>query len=133
MPDPVFLPAKFQSTLPRGERRHTSYADAALPLISIHAPTRGATCCTLDKGILQYISIHAPTRGATHWRGGMSCWRIFQSTLPRGERHDMDIVKTLPTVISIHAPTRGATAYILEAIKAKIFQSTLPRGERREA
>ena len=34
-------------------------------LISIHAPTRGATPADTDKSYPQTISIHAPTRGAT--------------------------------------------------------------------
>ena len=57
-------------------------------IISIHAPTRGAT----EKFILmrrtQDISIHAPTRGATSRRSST----------------------TYELGISIHAPTRGATA-----------------------
>ena len=55
---------KFQSTLPRGERRY-SYSFATPPTnISIHAPTRGATA--------DYEKRMAANR--------------FQSTLPRGER-----------------------------------------------
>ena len=34
-------------------------------LISIHAPTRGATSTPLSRKRLTLISIHAPTRGAT--------------------------------------------------------------------
>ena len=40
-------------------------ADRSWSIISIHAPTRGATsfiCCSM---LLHLISIHAPTRGAT--------------------------------------------------------------------
>ena len=77
--------------------------------ISIHAPTRGATCaktsCTTNKSYfnprshersdllylvtlpLQRISIHAPTRGATEYFPAYE--NIYN--------------------ISIHAPTRGAT------------------------
>ena len=57
-------------------------------LISIHAPTRGATPADTDKSYPQTISIHAPTRGATRNR----------LHIQRNNR------------ISIHAPTRGATA-----------------------
>ena len=78
-------------------------------IISIHAPTRGATCQSWAMlSIRPEISIHAPTRGAT-----------LQG-------------RKWPTIhaISIHAPTRGATLdwYVLEARGR--FQSTLPRGER---
>ncbi len=78
-------------------------------IISIHAPTRGATqpvaapphraenfnprthtgcdfkCCSMR--MMQIISIHAPTRGAT----------IYPPAILAG------------IIISIHAPTRGAT------------------------
>ena len=55
---------KFQSTLPRGERR-------------------SASVCVLRSII---ISIHAPTRGATENVGLTFLTERFQSTLPRGER-----------------------------------------------
>ena len=56
-------------------------------LISIHAPTRGATFFCRISITSMRISIHAPTRGAT---------RKKTATIMR--------IK-----ISIHAPTRGAT------------------------
>ena len=61
-----------------------------VPVISIHAPTRGATFTVLRFFFQMIISIHAPTRGAT--------WHGFRSL---AVRH-----------ISIHAPTRGATAIL---------------------
>ena len=80
---------------------------------------------------------------------------IFQSTLPRGERHlygtlklsDFGFQSTLPRGerlimcndyrkvgyrISIHAPTRGATFWIPWVNGYAGFQSTLPRGERQQ-
>ena len=99
----------FQSTLPREERpssrqvfykilhfnpRSHERSDGQKQLInhariiSIHAPTRGATEYTHINVKICVISIHAPTRGATRVRRTNS-WKIF---------------------ISIHAPTRGATA-----------------------
>ena len=99
-------------------------------VISIHAPTRGATFFVAFSLLLYLhfnprshegsdgtdggsrlnlpISIHAPTRGAT--------------PLMRSEYRALRI--------SIHAPTRGATMYISVPIVATRFQSTLPRGER---
>ena len=55
----------FQSALPRGERQQIGGSPDEDRNISIHAPTRGATCLCLDKYRLIHISIHAPTRGAT--------------------------------------------------------------------
>ena len=127
--------------------------EKAVENISIHAPTRGATTCRIASFFTGRISIHAPTRGATlidlfirvfldnfnprshEGSDGIHFVTpvvtvLFQSTLPRGERHEMDIVKTLPTVISIHAPTRGATPGPATVNSFSLFQSTLPRGER---
>ena len=59
-------------------------------VISIHAPTRGATFPDGRSGRISLISIHAPTRGATPM-----CKSLTQTIN-----------------ISIHAPTRGATQYV---------------------
>ena len=57
----------FQSTLPRGERQNGGYATDVTYVISIHAPTRGATFFLVVRRLHPGISIHAPTRGATMW------------------------------------------------------------------
>ena len=81
-----------------------------LHIVSIHAPTRGATkptrcvrllsrCfnprshegsdCLNPRDVLNYylVSIHAPTRGATTKKPMLGFLHfLFQSTLPRGER-----------------------------------------------
>ena len=102
----------FQSTHPHGVRRRVLRTVAAGALVSIHAPTRGATP-TFPRAVDQKnVSIHAPTRGATcdefltlHYAN----W--FQSTHPHGVRQVVlyDISGTW--TVSIHAPTRGATVY----------------------
>ena len=121
--------------------------------ISIHAPTRGATskawkCDTrrnfnprshegsdvasLHSCLTHKISIHAPTRGATPFRNLTASLKIFQSTLPRGERQRYRARSVDNRYISIHAPTRGATLQVdVHGYYPNIFQSTLPRGERR--
>ena len=98
------------------------------------------------------ISIHAPTRGATCKNYSPQVLKAFQSTLPQGERRRKVAGKIQITPISIHAPTRGATMYryalandICISIHAPTrgatvspcvsttflrFQSTLPQGER---
>ena len=55
----------FQSTLPRGERQLVNVIKEYGYVISIHAPTRGATTSLFIHLFLHCISIHAPTRGAT--------------------------------------------------------------------
>ena len=79
-------------------------------IISIHAPTRGATSYVSEKIYTYFISIHAPTRGATGAEGHILQWFIR---------------------ISIHAPTRGATNHSFQNFLTVRFQSTLPQGERR--
>jgi len=60
-------------------------------VVSIHAPTRGATSLFERLKVLSGVSIHAPTRGATP--ESVSC--------------------RFCNAVSIHAPTRGATNYLL--------------------
>ena len=55
--------------------------------ISIHAPTRGATSLNCISDGTFKISIHAPTRGATMHLCMIAVLSLFQSTLPREERH----------------------------------------------
>ena len=81
-----------------------------IEIISIHAPTRGATDPSPRIRMTHPISIHAPTRGATTIRRWHLCTKyLFQSTLPRGERHRPVLLSGGIYMISIHAPTRGAT------------------------
>ena len=122
----------FQSTRPHGAR-HDDAADTLTGIVvSIHAPTRGAT--PLSCGLIwrHLVSIHAPTRGATKF----------------AEK------SRLKETVSIHAPTRGATR--VHALKKSpkwsfnprahtgrdliiadppynlgVFQSTRPHGARR--
>ena len=108
-PQATYVYSSFQSTLPRGERLWLRENCDKFGVISIHAPARGATTSVLfpankieisihapARGATAFrssyyfrvrISIHAPARGATHYHGmSMTDYRIFQSTLPRGER-----------------------------------------------
>ena len=78
---------KFQSTLPRGERRSQRSTLSFLQQFQ----------STLPRGERQskFLTL-------------ISC-SIFQSTLPRGERRLAPSFSISCTIISIHAPTRGAT------------------------
>ena len=62
------------------------------------------------------ISIHAPAKGATTERKKMITQpQKFQSTLPRRERLNHGELQVRTTVISIHAPAKGATVSYLES------------------
>ena len=128
----AFEPSLFQFTLPRGERQTADCNHLSVTLISIHAPTRGATAGPGVCAVRLPISIHAPTRGATAFAMLFSMVRNFNSrshagsdfrsksatrlamefqfTLPRGERQEGACRLGWACSISIHAPTRGATS-----------------------
>ena len=99
----------FQSTLPR-EERHSAVKSTSCPmLISIHAPTRGATnllCFLFAKMRFQSTLPREERRSKTSI--GYTPF-LFQSTLPREERLTTPQDNDEEQVISIHAPTRGAT------------------------
>ena len=149
------LDALFQSTRPRGARRHfqiavevahqfqstrprgARHAGAALTHgrlrfnprahagrdgdceavgraqipVSIHAPTRGATCVAPDDGLIAgVVSIHAPTRGATLARDPVAAGEVAVSIHAPTRGATISITVTLTRFgVSIHAPTRGAT------------------------
>ena len=95
-----------------------------------HTPKLGATIHNLPSFRNGTVSIHAPAWGATYVGTGIGARRVFQSTLPRGERHRRHtivdiVVRFNPRShvgsdnllsgnnhlfdVSIHAPTWGAT------------------------
>ena len=81
--------------------------------------------------VQEVISIHAPTRGATSLKA--TEYKLSIDFNPRShERSDNYIPDEFKSyIISIHAPTRGATMTSDETGMVAIFQSTLPREERR--
>ena len=84
-----FTSSLFFSFNPRSYKRsdNIGVTTSQQMLLSIHAPTRGATCLYGFGYIAIFLSIHAPTRGAT---SSVKVINYF-------------------TGLSIHAPTRGAT------------------------
>ena len=77
-------------------------------MISIHAPTWGATMGFYKSVDWQSISIHAPTWGAT----------------------SLILFALVVLIISIHAPTWGATKFSWSQSRCDQFQSTHPHGVR---
>ena len=114
----------------RSDRVVCSYR--LLLLISIHAPTNGATIMLANTINRRSISIHAPTNGATsspHSPVIIACHFNPRSD----ERSDLTRIVVFPEEknISIHAPTNGATVSgCLILMKTMKFQSTLRRTER---
>ena len=128
-PSPHIMP-EFQSTLPHGERQPTIIT-LKKAVVSIHAPTRGATMLEEQLSWVNDVSIHAPARGATHvnFRSAM----IIRRFNPRS-RTGSDLLMDLACfgiLVSIHAPARGATWLTTRHLDYPLlFQSTLPHGER---
>ena len=111
--DKLFVAVKvwypiFQSTLPREERQNTLSPTASEILISIHAPTRGATATAT-----RYVNVCLYFNPRSHERSDSKAFEYCSAYR-----------------ISIHAPTRGATNCIVHSTIFLIFQSTLPREER---
>ena len=60
--------------------------DATSHIVSIHAPTKGATIEDLASLQMFIVSIHAPTKGATPLNWYLDALAKFQSTHPRRVR-----------------------------------------------
>ena len=99
----------FQSTLPRGERRIRNRIRNPVKSISIHAPTRGATLLN-SYGCFSFC--------------------IFQSTLPRRERHRTMPYPQNPYIFQSTLPRGERLWWRRSERRGFQFQSTLPRGER---
>ena len=98
----------FQSTLPRGERLILSFPFRQV--FHFNPRSHGGSDGNHKKQLSNtHISIHAPTGGATvRCLCCLKKGKVFQSTLPRGER----------------------PRAVVQTGKGHAFQSTLPRGER---
>ena len=82
----VFFAYKFQSTHPRGVRRHCLAFSASTDYFNPRTHVGCDNLGCLDR-LPAGISIHAPTWGATIWDALTDYQREFQSTHPRGVRH----------------------------------------------
>ena len=68
---------------------------SAKEFISIHAPAWGATRRSRRAYPCDLISIHAPAWGATISARSTSMSKVFQSTLPHGERQQKHEISSL--------------------------------------
>ena len=145
----------FQSTLPRGERLHIRFFILNLANFNPRSHEGSDLFVLLSSAPGAGISIHAPTRGATILTLTTLIMRIFQSTLPRGERpllpHDNVFVggnfnprshegsdRLYSSCYGIHwyfNPRSHEGSDVLGkecCVAIHRFQSTLPRGERQQ-
>ena len=124
-------------------------------MLGIGFNPRTHTGCDIIKlrlGSEQVVSIHAPTRGATSLLFSLDVETEFQSTHPHGVRrgracnghhperfnprthtgcdHRGRLLIAVHQHVSIHAPTRGATFPNISKAMEEGFQSTHPHGVR---
>ena len=64
--------------------------------ISIHVPAWGTTQGDALNGVRREISIHVPAWGTTQMVLVIAIDMRFQSTFPRGERHELDSMHVMP-------------------------------------
>ena len=104
-------------------------------LVSIHAPTRGATFLVqIRDGYIDMFQSTHPHGVRRIPRPHRPYKTRFQSTHPHGVRRDSFGGAFNDIAVSIHAPTRGATRGRISGIHVHYtFQSTHPHGVRREA
>ena len=122
---------QFQSTLLQEERPHTIYFPYKMYYFNPRSYKRSDTLTAQNQEIVRIISIHAPTRGATYSvRFWLHLFPISIHAPTRGATFTF-IKYKLIQFISIHAPTRGATAVIDDGRYGLEFQSTLLQEERR--
>ena len=58
-----------------------------LPLVSIHAPVKGATSAAMRLGFFRCVSIHAPVKGATRRGQAPRCPTSFNPRAREGRDH----------------------------------------------
>ena len=151
----IFAPdcCQFQSTLLQEERRVKCKNTEAPTMISIHAPTRGATLPIIrDILFSAYFNPRSYKRSDSPSLFALST--IFHFNPRSYKRSDLYIIiNIICCVISIHAPTRGATktnthhhqtqhyfnprsykrsdiVFFASVLESSVFQSTLLQEER---
>ena len=124
---------QFQSTLPREERPFpTDFVTAFMPYFNPRSHERSDFTGDYTFEVT-LISIHAPTRGATHNAGTVGTAKEFQYTLPREERPVRRYSLPLISVnFNPRSHERSDNIQNLTFALTKRFQSTLPREERRK-
>ena len=100
----------FQSTLPRRERLFVWARIKGDDGVSIHAPTKGATCIIIISLFISLFQSTLPRRERQINKGACNVYACFN---PRSHEGSDVVPTTAPsyTRVSIHAPTKGATIW----------------------
>ncbi len=103
---------------------------ALTPIISTHAPTKGATLCSALYNAFDGISTHAPTKGATSRWERRPRKAAFQPTLPQRERQPSPPALG-PALYFNPRSHKGSDELTLSSAPLCMpFQPTLPQRER---
>ena len=96
-------------------------------VISIHAPTRGATI-TDQSPVIRWMNFNPRSykRSDGIISERISRKSLFQSTLLQEERRQAFSHLTEPLHISIHAPTRGATLCLQQSLPCRVISIHAP-------
>ena len=142
---------EFQFTRPRGARPATPPSSSSRTSFNSRAREGRDFRARENFFVFPVVSIHAPARGATGAEMGEAGAIAFQFTRPRGARPSRYAKRILRRVsihapargatlancsgeplrqVSIHAPARGATRYLIALRFLPRFQFTRPRGAR---
>ena len=122
---------KFQSTLPRGERRNTTQAPVCIIWDFNPRSREGSDIVNIGSYKFAKISIHAPARGATG-ASSSKCSRINYFNPRSREGSDCFTFSVVILLFYFNPRSREGSdnALLLALLYCFSFQSTLPRGER---
>ena len=121
----------FQFTRPRGARLKRFSAQQDAVLVSIHAPTRGATGEKVKDFTDWAVSIHAPTRGAT-WNRPPCGRRRRRFNSRAHEGRDPGGLRVQPRHEGFNSRAHEGRDWVLLIFRRlSPFQFTRPRGARR--
>src|SRR5437763_4649381 len=149
--DSTLKAIKFQSTLPRGERRRKVAEFVHSSIVSIHAPAWGATCVQHGlarrggsfnprsrvgsdasneaSGTTTTVSIHAPAWGATLLSVPVKLVSVTVSIhAPAWGATIRSLAIRLFPSVSIHAPAWGATSFVRGTLSGSIVSIHAPAG-----
>ena len=103
----------FQSTLPRRERLPISNERSRKITFQSTLPRRERQSRAYQYCLWAIISIHAPTKGATRDIAAFDAYlRDFNPRSHEGSDLTQPCLAVMPEMISIHAPTKGATFHV---------------------
>ena len=120
---------QFQSTLPREERPFpTDFVTAFMPYFNPRSHERSDFTGDYTFEVT-LISIHAPTRGATHNAGTVGTAKEFQYTLPREARPVRRY--SLPLISVNFNPRSHERSDSISTSRTKLLQNFNPRSHER--